>query len=67
MLLSVKKKLCQVTREAIQLSTVLFTFSRVYIFGGIFYNQEIIKMDNLKGDKKCCFSENIGTSTYCIA
>ena len=36
-------------------------------FGGIFYNQEIIKMDNLNGDRKCCFSENIGTSTYCIA
>ena len=41
--------------------------SCILFLGGIFYNQEIIKMDNLNGDKKCCFSENIGTSTYCIA
>ena len=34
--MSVKKKLCQVTREAIELSTVLFTFSRVYVLGGFF-------------------------------
>ena len=45
----------------------MFTFSRLKCFADFFYNQEIVKMDNLNGDKKCRFRENIGTSTYYIA
>jgi len=33
----------------------------------MFYNQEIVKMEKMNGDKKCCFRENIGTSTHYIA
>ena len=58
--MSVKKKLFQVPREAIHLSIVHIQLGvvlmRIFIFN----------MGSLNGNKKWCFRENTGTSTYYI-
>ena len=63
-IISVKKKLFQVSREAIQLGIV--HIQEGVVFCEILNNQEIIKMDNLNGDKKCCFRETIGLNA-CVS